>query len=1270
MNITEFERLSKIFFESTNQNERILADKELKIILNEQNSVIPIFRFLFKSESYQVQHLSLLLLRDLVTRFWMKLEQETQQELQGRLINYISLIINTKYRELFTPATIVFSRIVKFGLPTDSKLKKINLVDSIQKEFFENNKSSDILIGLYLLTNLVTECNTPISPWETIIHHRLFLSWFRDEQLFSIFNLAANYLRLSTVGIDLNQGFNSEFTTEISENEQKFNEQNKNYFNNNENDQEEIDNYDFQDQNIPLKIFDSSLELILSILTFNFYFVNTPQDLDTSNTYTIRIPIKWCRNFKFKCTQILPSLIKQYLETSKHYNASENNNNNSSSNNLNSVSLETIRLSKILKCFSLLASVHSSLFIGNNQLLKQFLRYLLGSVLLISNNQDQLNQEDTLKIGFSQLNQKIIINWSFRQLGLSGFLENWLETIFECTIENLQINKINGINSNVIYYLASFWGNAATKSKKDLNNTKGGRSNYTNNSRCRGGNNNGTQLQDKDKLNLTENLIELFSLISKKLIQIKIEQLSNKNINENDNFERSIEDLFLPKSSFLSEIKVLRDLVRIEYPETQNFIVTQFDNYFQNLQNNNINEETILKISGIIIIFSNLISRFQVEINLMKKQESKKTKNRRSRRITFMLEANNNRSINNNNTNKGTGGIEGEGEGTGEGEGEGEVKGKKEKDDNFYLCGKLDIELIYKVIELIKWNEDLFIKTNQNERYTSLELSILYFLKKFLNVYHPNYYKKSNTFYKYLIEFIPDFKNEQDIFIFLFVQTLENMKTRFIHLNLILESLKFLRKLINPNIWPKKVFNSEPILNFLSNHNEGDFPFLKSLSIHSSDKKIRILFYRCLTKLMVAEEIELNFLEKFENFLNPFEVIFLKIKEYLENNNSNNNNQNNNEEIIEEIFIFLFNFRGIFIEMSKSKYFVYLYDWLFPDKIKTLNLIFENFWHTWKVTNSILQLWIEFVKDNNEARLLDEFVQVNENKTNLFIRCKFCLQILSKFIQNYFSNIKFGDIDNNSSNVDREQYIKTLKLCFVLLKRIIKSLQANLGIFECYQDDTLNNSILSVLSLLSDFPHENLLIYPKLSKAYYSLLLTLTKEKMSIIINLNSSVFDLVFSTINIGLNSRDKKIFKKNCQILEKLLRFYFKNYNNKFTKNETKKELALIFHNVLLEYQDDLISIMGNFFQLVIYENEVNTWVISSSLLVLICLFQNNYMEIKNTIIDSIDDSQQGMEINNLFEQLMKPIENDLTSVNKYNFAHNLSIFRKNIRETGFLF
>ncbi|KAJ3437460.1 exportin [Anaeramoeba flamelloides] len=1271
MNIKEFEDLSKIFFESTDQKERLMVDKELKAILKEPNSLLQIYRFLFDNKKYRVKYLCLLLLRDLVAKFWMQLEEEIQSELLNGLLNNISFIVNSKYRELFTPASLVFSRMYKFGFLTNSKIRNSELLLIIKNEFFKSQSSYDNLVGIYLFTNLVTECNMQIKPFESLTHHRLFLTWFRDKQLFSIFSLAVKYLRLSTMGLGLVSRSQTDLIIEMKKNEKQFYEKNKDYFKNNS------DN--IIDQNLPLKVFDSSLELILSILNFNFYFATAPQDLDSTNNYRIRIPIKWCRKFKFKVTQMLPSLVKQFLQMSKKYrNVNRTRNGNDDYyEDLNSMSFETTRISKILKCITLLCTTHYSLFIGNNQLMKQFLRYLLGSILLISSNHKQIFHTGKMKIDFSQLNQKLIINWKLSQLESCDYFDKWATSLFEFAIETLEINDLSQINSNVIYYLASFWSTLASKMKSNSQDNK--------------------KSSNMDKIIIHDKIIKLLSIISKTLIQIKIEQFSNLNGIGNGNFEESIEDLFLPKSSFLLEIKILQDLVRFEYLETKNYIVEQLHNSSRILENNTNNEEAIKKISIIVMIIGTLISRFQKEINFMKKQENQKNK---KKMISFLFEENNfkinidiNDDVSDNDGDdylvnmgmleKNKVGNRNEGE---------NVVGKEE----YFLCGKLDIELICKVIELIKWNEDIWIQNNQNERCVILELSILYFLQNFLKVYYTSFFKKPNLFYKYLIEFVPDFKSEQDIFLFIFIKIIENLKSALIQKEVLYQNLKIFKKLINSNIWPDSFFNLDPILKILSNHNENDFPFLKSLSFGSLDKKIRILFYQCLTKLLIAEKMELIFLEKFEDFITPFDIIFVEIKNILTNINDKNNNliknnnnfiKNNNnihinnnnihiktqnddddDETIEQILSFLLFFKGFFIEMSTSKYLNYLYDWLFPEKFEILNLIFSRYCQNSIITNNILQLWMCFVKDNNQLNLLDSLNNGYENRSNLFMRCKFCLQNLNTFLNDYFLKIEFTK--NNGLEINDYNYIKTIKYCYVLLRKIILSLRKNLGIFEYYQDETLNQAINNILLLSAKYSLENLLIFPKLSKKYYFLLLTLTKEKISFIINLNPEMFDLVFSTIKIGLNSKIKYKFKKNCQILEMMLKFYSKNYNNKFLKDEKKKDLAMKFHNTLIKYQDDLISIMSDFFQLIVYENEVNTYLISQPLLILIFLFQHEYLEIQKSFIRVVNNKEKGIQIQNLFDQLMKPIENNLNSKNKIYFANNLNVFRNKIRETGFLF
>ncbi|KAJ3435436.1 exportin [Anaeramoeba flamelloides] len=1248
MDLSKFEEISEIFFTSSDQNERQAAELYLSHLMEKETTLQDISEAITVDTTFYCQHLCLLLCKDLVTKHYSSIDKKLQQVMQERLFKYLMSIANTSFQDLTRTCSQVLARMLKLGYTKESPDNNdFLLFDEFHYRFFINLDPFEMLLGTRLLTSIINEFNEFLATHETIQHYRDSLNWFKGTQLFPIFQLSIQILDISTSTINIQIAKPLlDFFLEQKEN-CKPNENNKyaklfDYYHTLlsqlENGNEDESNLEKRDQigMVFNKLFDTSLNLLISILKFNYSFFYGSKEKNRSETKKIFIPSNWSRAFLSQHHLIYLSLIKQFQATMESYQNQSKSINNKIITTNQEISTETERLSKIFHCFKLLFSIDLTFFHEDLHLIKNFLDFLFGSIQEITFINKDFFEEIELKLAFSQLNQTIIYNWDFEFLILSIFFNDWLNFIYEFTMANC---KGNNLNSNILYFLSSFWGIISDKFIKYLNN----RNSSNNNDNDNNSNNNDNNFIMGFKKILLE--------ISKLFITLKIEQILNENILFEQSIER-IEELFFQNSNFLSELNFLNNLITINYFENLDYLFEQFETIIMDIKTNNFTNENIKTISLLLVIFSNLFFNSNEQQNYNKQKiliikdnkfESKKNEN--------YLKLETQEEINHNN-----------------------------------------IIIISKIIDFIKFNEELITNNNNNksniynnnnnnngnEGTTLIELSILIFFKQFVKLINQQHDNDNDIFLKNLFQSIEEFANYEDLFFFFFLKSLRNLNRIKNEKSLIVETIDFFYQLISvKKLWPNTIYNSMEILDLFENHSEEKFSFLNNYLFESN---IRINFHKFLSKLLFLETNKLHFLEKFEKFILVYESYFQIINQKINNDLLMETNS------IKIIFSLIQDLRGIIIEANSSNYFIYIFEWLYPQKFEIILKIFKKLWIIPKIGKNIILLCRHLVSNKkiNYHQNNSDCLKFGIHSKNFFLLVNFAIENLTIYINNYFPQINKSislkgnkrrnkhnynnfNLFQNSNNKNTITKIKSIELCYTLLKEILNIKEIHFGVFKAYQDDTLKEIIYKVFFISQNYPQDYLIIYPKLSNSYYSLLKTISKRHLYIFLSFDLQNFEVLLNHIIIGINSSNKKIFKRVCYLIEKLLFFYYKNHQNPFQKFDQKIQLAKNFHANYSKFNHHFKSILSKFLELIIFENVFNSWAISNPLLALILLNQNHFLNLKESYINQTN-SKYTNKVKLIFNILLEKIDNNSSNLNKTNFFSNLNTFRKLIRENSF--
>jgi hypothetical protein len=181
--------------------------------------------------------------------------------------------------------------------------------------------------------------------------------------------------------------------------------------------------------------------------------------------------------------------------------------------------------------------------------------------------------------------------------------------------------------------------------------------------------------------------------------------------------------------------------------------------------------------------------------------------------------------------------------------------------------------------------------------------------------------------------------------------------------------------------------------------------------------------------------------------------------------------------------------------------------------------------------------------------------------------------------------------------------------------------------------------------------------YPKLCRAYYSVLVAVTRDHLSFLAGLDADIFGYFASSVIEGVKSVDVQICTQCCTSLDYLLSNVVL-CRSKSKLNEVSERLAHHLEGVAVMLNDVLLYLLN----LVMFEECKNQWSVSRPLLGLIILQPEVFADAQHHIIEMLP-AQKHQSIDTSFRQLMEDIEDNLSSRNRDKFTQNLAIFRRDV-------
>ncbi|KAI1317503.1 Exportin 7 [Mortierella claussenii] len=488
----------------------------------------------------------------------------------------------------------------------------------------------------------------------------------------------------------------------------------------------------------------------------------------------------------------------------------------------------------------------------------------------------------------------------------------------------------------------------------------------------------------------------------------------------------------------------------------------------------------------------------------------------------------------------------------------------------------------------------------------------------------------------------------------------------------------------------------------LKNHNSSDFKFLDPAS-KSSDTAVarcRMNYYMMLSRVLFAED---NVEADFWRFVKPWELTLDQVTLAFEGNSDLG------EEEIRLILLGIFrDLRGFVNSITNRKQYSLFFDWFYPAYTPIVLRAVEIWPHN-ELGIAILRFWNEFAS-NKSSRVT--FDSSSPNGILLF-------RETSNILYTYGQNLLNRPLSNSSARWP-EKY-KGIMLYFNVLSASLSGKYVNFGVFKLYGDKALDQVLEVFFSLMLAIPVEDMISFPKLAHAYFSVIDVFTSDHMTGLPMMPHPVLSYMFRALGeiILPQNPDTLVCTLACSAIDKICTFVL-NWilKDKIRKSEDQKALltdgspelggsrALLSSagsannsqrnsvdlsrgppgsnggrpvskrrqqqqqqqqqetHWLVEYLMANKEVMSYLFliifQVVAFENRSNYWSLSRPLLGLILLNREFYAEYTNNFVQSqLPDRQE--QVQKAIDALMENIECDLTTLNRDRFTQNITTFRR---------
>lgn len=515
-----------------------------------------------------------------------------------------------------------------------------------------------------------------------------------------------------------------------------------------------------------------------------------------------------------------------------------------------------------------------------------------------------------------------------------------------------------------------------------------------------------------------------------------------------------------------------------------------------------------------------------------------------------------------------------------------------------------------------------------------LQSAVLFFLQQFRKVYVGDQATASTKVYSRLAERV----NLGDHFAVLGVfvnKIVANLKLRCGCFKVIEKTLALFSDLASGYCSSKLLLKLDSVRYMLLHHTAEEFPFL----LVPENLRQRTSFYSTLCKLLFLDDIGV----KFKAFMEPFTRWLRSLKAQSERAFAE-------PHVRTALIGMLRDLRGIVCACSNRRTYGLFFDWLYPEFTPLLHRAVLTFHAVPEFTTPLLKLYAELVY--NKAQRLT-FDSSSPNGILLF-------RDASAMLVAYGRQCIESELPVGADPYTHK--FKGIHICMTMLTRALSGSYVNFGVFALYGDRALSDCLEVMIQMCLRVKLEDILAYPKLSRAYFTLMELLMRNHTTVIAELEPPVLRHLCNSLSEGLKSHEVAISSQCAAALDHLAAFHFQELAERdedgakgVSKLGTERELFAFQLAVLLH--------------MIVFEECTNQWSLSRPLLALILINEDAYQKWQAQALGSMAAHPgRQQKLAQAFEKLMAGVPRgehaNLDVKTRDKFTQNLSQFRHDVR------
>jgi len=335
--------------------------------------------------------------------------------------------------------------------------------------------------------------------------------------------------------------------------------------------------------------------------------------------------------------------------------------------------------------------------------------------------------------------------------------------------------------------------------------------------------------------------------------------------------------------------------------------------------------------------------------------------------------------------------------------------------------------------------------------------------------------------------------------------------------------------------------------------------------------------------------------------------------------------------------------RGICSACVNKRTYTYFFEWLYPAHFQLFLKIVQAWYMSPDVMNVLLKFISEFVYSRNQR------ISFGSSSPNGILLFKETSKLLCAFGASIAKIVPVKD--------PYEEKYRLVMISMEILARALSGDYCNFGVFQLYNDRALVDALEVVVKLGLVIPLPDILKFPKLCKAYYTLVENLFHNHTEILLRFEPAVLLKLIASLEEGIKVDDLTLSSQVCSALDHFLSFYHRQFMK-------KTKLAEIMMNILQMNKNIFPRILAQLFNLILFEECGNQWSVSRTMLSLIVTHQQFFEELKRNIISSLNSQERQQKMTECFAKLVEEVEMNLETKNRDKFTGNLISFRSDVR------